>query len=490
MVKLSQHLSLEQRLTPQQILLSTLLQLPLLSLEQKIKTELELNPVLEESEELEEVEEEEEELLEENPEEVEEIKEDFEQLEENNKKEEDEIFEEVEEEVNWEELLNDDEAYEVRLPSGGNEEEFERPEVYHATMAEYLLNQLRMLNLKEDDFRIGEYVIYNLRDDGYLDSGVTAESISQIFQTTPEHVEKILKTIQRLDPVGIAARDLRECLLVQLEMGNENGKNDLPIRILQETFDDFSHKRYEKIAEKLEVSLEDVKKALETISKLNPKPGEGYWDVQQNYIIPDFIVEKVDDELVISLNEWNMPGLRISPHYKKLLRRARKLDKDVRKFLRKKVESARWFLTALHQRRATMLKVMHAIVDKQREFFEKGPEFIKPMIMKDIADIIGMDISTVSRVVNGKYVQTDYGVFELKYFFNEGMETASGEEVSTLRIKERLKEIISNESPNKPLSDEKLAELLNKEGVPIARRTVAKYREQLGIPVARLRRRI
>ncbi len=489
MVRLSQQLSLEQRLTPQQILLSTLLQLPMLSLEQKIKTELELNPVLEESDELEEIQDEEMEI-EENAQEAEEIQEEFEQLEENNKSEEEEIYEEVEEDINWEDLINDESSYELKMPSQKDEDEYERPEVYHATMAEYLLNQLRLLNLQEEDFRIGEYIIYNLRDDGYLDPEVSLESIAQIFNVDPEHVERILKMIQQFDPVGIAARNLRECLLVQLEAKNENGEYDTAIRILTEDYEDFVNKRYEKIAEKLNLSMEDVKRAVHEISRLNPKPGEGFWDVRQNYVIPDFIVEKVDDELVISLNEWNMPGLRISPHYLKLLSQARKLGKDVRKFLRKKVESARWFLMALHQRRATMLKVMHAIVEKQRDFFEKGPEHIKPMIMKDVADMIGMDISTVSRVVNGKYVQTDYGVFELKYFFNEGMETAAGEEVSTLRIKERLREIIEHEDPDKPYSDEKLAEILNKEGIPIARRTVAKYREQLEIPIARLRRKI
>ncbi len=487
MVRLTQQLSLEQRLTPQQILLSTLLQLPTLSLEQKIKTELELNPVLEETEELEEVEDQE---LEENLEQEEEIQEEFEQLEENNKSEEEELYEEAEEEINWEDLVNDDEVYDLKLPREKKEEEYERPEVYTATLAEHLLNQLRMYNLNEEEFRIGEYIIYNLRDDGYLDSEVSLESIAQVFQTTPEQVERVLKLIQHLDPVGIAARNLQECLIVQLEAKNEDGRYDLPLRILRETYDDFANKRFEKIAEKLGVSLDEIRKALEEISRLNPKPGEGYWDVRQNYIVPDFIVEKVDDKLVISLNEGNLPGLRISPHYLKLLQKGRKLDRDVRQFLRKKVESARWFLTAIHQRRATMLKVMHAIVEKQRDFFEKGPEHIKPMIMKDIADIIGMDISTVSRVVNGKYVQTDYGVFELKYFFNEGMETESGEEVSTLRIKQRLKELIENEDPHKPLSDDKLAKMLNQEGIPIARRTVAKYREQLGIPVARLRRKI
>ncbi len=488
MVKLTQHLALEQRLTPQQILLSTLLQLPMLSLEQKIKTELELNPVLEEAPELEEIQEEEE--LEEDLEKEEEIKEEFEQLEENNKTEEDEIYEEVEDDINWEELINDEEHYDAHIPRDKNEEEYERPEVYQATMAEHLLSQLHMLHLSEEDFRIGEYIIYNLRDDGYLDPEVTVEAIAQLFNRKPEEVESILKQIQRFDPVGIAARNLKECLMVQLETLDLNGNKELALRIIRDAYEDFINKRYEKIADELGVSLEEIKEALGVINKLNPKPGEGYWDTRQNYIIPDFIVEKVDDELVVSLNEWNMPGLHISPHYRKLMSQARKLDKDVRQFLRKKIESAKWFISALHQRRLTMLKVMNAIVELQRDFFEKGPEHIKPMIMKDVANKIGMDISTVSRVVNGKYVQTDYGVFELKYFFNEGMETADGEEISTLRIKEQMKEIIEEEDPRKPYSDDKIAQLLREKGIPIARRTVAKYREQLGIPVARLRRRI
>lgn len=489
MLKLSQNLSLEQRLTPQQILLSTLLQLPLLSLEQKIKTEMELNPVLEECEELEDVEEEEE-IIEEKAEETEKIEEEFKELEETSKSEEDERLEEAEEEMNWEDLLNDEDSHPARQNLRNQEDEYERPEVYRSTMAEHLLEQLHLANTSELEFRIGEYIIYNICDDGYLDREVTVESIAQIFDVPPETVEKVLRRIQRFDPVGIAARNLQECLIVQLMEKGENGKYSLPLQILTECYEDFANKRFEKIAEALDVKLEAVKEALEEIAKLNPKPGEGYWDSQRNYIIPDFVVEKVDNELVITLNEWNMPGLRISPHYRKLLSRSRKLDKDVRKFLRKKVESARWFLTAIHQRRATMLKVMHAIVERQRDFFEKGPENIKPMIMKDIAEMIEMDISTVSRVVNGKYVQTDFGVFELKYFFNEGMETDDGESVSTLKIKARLQEIISQESAKKPYSDEKLSLMLKAEGIPIARRTVAKYREQLGIPVARLRRRI
>jgi len=488
MVRLTQQLSLEQRLTPQQILLSTLLQLPMLSLEQKIKTEMELNPVLEEAEQLEETDEDD--MIDEDQKEVEEIQEEFEQLEENNKSEEEERYEETEEEVNWEDLVNDEDNYEKRIPYDKSKEEFERPEVYHSTMTDHLVEQLQLLNLNEEDFRIGEYIIYNLRDDGYLDSEVSCETILQIYQTTAENVERILKMIQNFDPVGIAARNLKECLEVQLESKNSNGAFAIPLKIIKNTYEDFVNKRYEKVIEELQITSEQLKEAIEVIGKLNPKPGEGYLDARQNYIIPDFTVEKVDNELVVSLNEWNTPGLRISPHYKKLLNQSRKLDRDVRKFLRKKVESARWFITALYQRRVTMMKVMQAIVEKQYDFFMKGPEYIKPLIMKDVAEAIEMDISTVSRVANGKYVQTDYGVFELKYFFNEGMETSEGEEISTLRIKERLREIIDNENPDKPYSDEKLSELLNKEGFPVARRTVAKYREQLDIPVARLRRKI
>ncbi|MCK5117851.1 MAG: RNA polymerase sigma-54 factor, partial [Candidatus Aegiribacteria sp.] len=346
MVKLSQYLALEMRLTPQQILLSTLLQLPMLSLEQKIKTEMELNPVLEEAPELEDIEEDEE-AIDENPNEIEEIKEEFDQLETSKKTEEEEKKEELEDEVNWEELVNDEDSYEFRLPRDKSEEVYERPDPYRATMAEHLLEQLHMLNLNEADFRVGEYIIYNLRDDGYLDAEVTAENTAMIFERQPEEIEKVLKQIQKFDPVGIAARNLKECLQIQLENLDMNGKKPLALRIVKEGFTDFVNKRFEKVAAILEVSLEEIKEAQEVINKLNPKPGQGYWDSRQNYVVPDFIVEKVDDELVVSLNEWNTPGLKISHHYKKLIRQGRKLEKDVRQFLRKKVESARWFINAL-----------------------------------------------------------------------------------------------------------------------------------------------
>ncbi len=490
MARLGQGLFQQQTqvLKPQQILVSTLLQLPMLMLEQKIKNELELNPVLEEAEEWEDIDEEDE-PMDEDAKEAEEIKEEFDQIEENNKSEEDKLNEEVQEEVNLEELLpNEDDMPDPKMPANRNEEERDMPEPYQKTMLEHLIDQLQMLKLNEKEFRIGEYIIFNLRDDGYLDAEVTTETIAQIFDTTPEKAEKILKMIQQFDPPGIAARNLKECLVNQLELKNSDGKYALPLKILNECYEDFVNRRFEKVADELNISLDVVKNALAEVSKLNPKPGEGFSDAKQNYIVPDFFVESVDGELVISLNEYKTPGLRISNQYKKMIRSPKKLDKDVKKFLKEKIDSAKWFIKAIRQRQATMQKTMEAIVQKQYDFFTKGPEHIKPMIMKDIAEEIEMDISTVSRVCKGKYVDTDYGIFELKYFFNEGMTTEDGDDMSTLKIKEQLKEIISNENPLKPLSDEKLAKMLNKEGIPIARRTVAKYREQLDIPVARLRR--
>ena len=340
--------------------------------------------------------------------------------------------------------------------------------------------------LTEKEFAIGEFLIWNIRDDGYLDASVSLETVARNFEVDVETVEKVLKKIQHLDPTGVGSRDLRECLMVQLE---EKGQTDsLAYIILRDHFEDFKNKRFQKILTELQIDRDTLQEAIDQIVKLNPKPGEGVFDARTNYIVPDFIVEKVGDEFIVSLNDWNIPPLRISNTYKKMLLNKSNIDKETKQYIRKKVESARWFINSIYQRKITMLKVMEAIVQKQREFFEKGPEYIKPLIMREIADMIGMDISTVSRVANGKYVQTDFGVFELKYFFNERIENEDGEEISTRRIKNRIKEIIEQEDHHKPLSDEKISAMLKKEGFPIARRTVAKYREQLGIPVARLRR--
>ncbi|MBM3325126.1 MAG: RNA polymerase factor sigma-54, partial [Calditrichaeota bacterium] len=282
-------------------------------------------------------------------------------------------------------------------------------------------------------------------------------------------------------------RNLTECLLIQLGQREKPAPN--AIRVLTECFDAFINKRYEVISRKLGIPLDEVKEAFEEIRRCNPKPGEGYFDEKQNYIIPDLIVTRMGDEFAIYLNDGNIPNFYINTAYKDMYLKG-ETDKQAREFLTRKLESARWFINAIHQRRTTIVRTMRAIVKRQEEFFRKGKEFLKPMILQDIAEDINMDISTISRVTSGKYVQTDWGVFELKFFFSERMESASGEDVSTKVIKDRLSEIIAGEDKSDPLSDQAIANLLAKEGFPIARRTVQKYREQLRIPVKRLRREI
>jgi RNA polymerase sigma-54 factor len=488
MVQLSQTMRLEQRLSPQQILLSTLLQLPLLSLEQKIQTELELNPVLEEG--LEEEMEQEIETIEATEEEKEEVEKELELTDPEDSNSDLDVKElnDAQEDSDWDELINDEESYEYRLPRDKNEEEFERPEVEVSSMTDHLMEQLNYLSLNEDDQKIGEYLIWNIKDDGYLDESVSMESVAEIFESNASKVESILKQIQKFDPVGVGSRGLQECLLVQLLDMNPSPK--LAVTIISDHFEDFKNKRYEKILSEVGLDRDELKEIIKLIGKLNPKPGLGLYNTKHNYIIPDFIVEKVEDEFVVTLNDWNIPPLRISKTYKQLLHSKNNTDKETKQYIRKKIESAKWFISSIYQRKATMLSVMQAIVEKQYDFFARGPSHIKPLIMREIADMINMDISTVSRVANGKYVQTDFGIFELKYFFTERIQTDDGEEISTRKVKERISEMISKENPDKPMSDEKISQVLTNEGFPVARRTVAKYREQLNIPVARLRKKI
>jgi RNA polymerase sigma-54 factor len=493
MVQLSQSMRLELKLSPQQILLSTLLQLPILSLEQKIQTEMEVNPVLEEGveDDLEQpAEMESPEPISASVEEEQEVRKELEVTDLQKDKIDLDVKElsAAQEDTDWDNLINDEDSYEIRLPRDKNEEDYERPEVVIETMTEHLIEQFRFLSLTELEKKIGEYLILNLRDDGYLDESVPLENAAKIFETDEKSIESVLKKIQFIDPVGIASRNLRECLLVQLQAAEEGPS--LALTIIENHFEDFKNKRYEKILSDLQIDEDELRNAIEHISRLNPKPGEAMYNTKHNYIVPDFIVEKVDDEFVVTLNDWNIPPLRINKTYKELLRTKNRVDKETKQYIRKKIESAKWFITSIYQRKVTMLNVMRAILQKQYDFFAKGPEYIKPLIMREIAEIISMDISTVSRVVNGKYVQTDYGVFELKYFFNEKIETDSGEEISTRKIKTRIQELVEKESPKKPLSDEKLSEILISEGFPVARRTVAKYREQMNISVARLRKKI
>lgn len=479
MLHLSQQMKMLQKLTPQQIQYLKLLQLPTLALEQMIKTELEANPLLEEGVEDEVTPEENTEEAPASVEETEEAK---------NAKD---------DEFSFEDFLNDEEAY---IPKGENraaddEDRDEFPIAASTPLAEKLIEQLRLAEVTDMGLSVAEEIIGNIDEDGYLhrdlESIVNDINLSRGLHLSVPQVEEVLGIIQRLEPPGIGSRTLQECLLIQLDfVKGDPHLIGLARRLLHDHFDEFTKKHYEQIAKMLGVPMDEVKRVLELIGHLNPKPGEGTINSQENYLTPDFIVTKDETEFIIQLNDKNVPPLRINRNYRELMsRRNKTTGADTKQFLRQKFDAAKWFIASIYQRRETMLKVMHAIVDRQRDFFESG-EGLKPLIYKDIAETIRMDISTISRVVNGKYVQTDFGVFELRHFFSEGISTQSGEDVSNKEVKERIREILAGEDKSQPFSDEEIAAVLKEKGFNIARRTVAKYRESMMIPVARLRRSI
>jgi len=477
-----QGLELRQTLSPQQILLSSLIQLPIVALEQKIKTEIEQNPVLEIEED----------ITEEAKEETDELESGLEEAADNgesdDQKEEDGDLEA--EEIDWDEILNDPDGFEPQYSAySGQKNHPDLPNPERLSLTDHLLDQINLLQFNELEREIAEQIIYNIDDVGYLSCDL--EIIAANVSSTVEKVEEVLKEIQHLEPQGIGSRNLRECLLIQLEdMVEDKPEAGTAYEIVEKYFDDFANKRFSKIEQKGGYSRDQLRLAQQVIEKLNPKPGEGLIDPETNYIVPDLIVERVDGEFIISLNDGNIPKLQLSNYYLSLYQKGKKSgDKETRDFLKKKIDSARWFINSIHQRRTTMLRVMQAIVNRQYDFFDKGKEYLKPMILKDIAEDVDMDISTISRVTNGKYVQTERGVFELKYFFTESIKTDNGE-VSNRVIKDRIKEIIEEEDKQSPLSDSKIAKKLRVEDYNIARRTVAKYREQMNIPVARLRREL
>ena len=473
-MQLRQDLKMRQELTlqPQQILRSELIQLPLLELELRVRSELEENPFLEEGEELEEV------TAENESDEPAVIAEVKDTPEEREKRE--------DREVDWQAILNDEDQYEYKPFRSAPVDYTEIPRPVTVTLNEHLLEQLGYTRLNESEHQIGEYIIGNINKDGYLDLQVS--EIADALSVSPDNVMTILKKIQQFDPLGIASRGLRECLLIQLRA--EESRNPHSETILDSYYDDFINKRFEAIARKMEIDLQEVKNAFQEITKLNPKPGEGYFDEKQNYIIPDLVVTEIGGVFQVYLNDGNIPNFYINNAYRNMMLRQKKTDKKVKEFITRKLESARWFINAIHQRRTTMLRTMRAIVKKQEGFFRRGAEHLKPMILADIAEEVEMDISTISRVTNGKYVQTDWGVFELKYFFSEKMETASGENVSTKVIKQKIREIVDDEDKMNPLSDQAIVTKLKDFGFNIARRTAQKYREQMRIPVKRLRREI
>lgn len=483
MLNISLQQKMLMKLSPQQVQYLKMLQLPTLALEQKIKAELEMNPLLEEG-----YDEEQEVVQEEAPKETPEDG----AAEDKTK----EVKENEEDKYTIEDYMNDDNSgYKAREVQDDEEkDDFPQPDttpLYHR-----LLEQFHLLDLSVEEGLLGQEIIGNIDEDGYLrrDLATIVQDLNLThgLNISLESAETVLKKIQRLDPVGIASRTLQECLIVQLEVSKcDPALKSLALRIMRDMYDDFTMRHFEEISKKLNVTLEDLKRVIWLIQHLNPKPGEGDFTPQENYIIPDFIVSQSESDFIISLNDRNIPPLRINKAYRELMSKRKKngVSNEAKDFIRQRFEAAKWFISSIHQRRETMMKVMRAIVDKQREFFETG-EGLRPMIYKDISEIIGMDISTISRVVNSKYVQTDYGVFSLRHFFSDSISTTDGDEVSNKEVKRKLKELMDAEDPLKPYSDDKLAQLLNAQGLNIARRTVVKYREAMLIPVARLRRKL
>ncbi len=497
-----------QKLSPQQIQLMKLLQVPTAALENRIKEEMEGNPALEEGQETDE-ESQDEQLYADAKEEKEPEKE--------TEPESEEIARDDEAEMTdyLSDYLEDDTAsYKLKSDNYSSDEDDKTiPIAVQDTFHEHLETQLGLANLNEHQSKVALQIIGSIDDDGYLRRETIALvddlAFSQNITTTEEEVLQMLEVVQEFDPAGIGSRDLQECLKIQLkrkldrEELNDQDKVNVTnaFTLITSHFDEFSKKHYDKLQRQMSLQEIELKHAIEEILKLNPKPASGYGgaDRIQHYIVPDFIIKNDRGALELTLNSRNAPDLRISDHYRDMLKSygtitKKKKDKKQREavmFIKQKIDAAKWFIDAIRQRQQTMYKTMYSILQYQHEFFLTGDQkVLRPMILKDIADITGLDISTVSRVANSKYVQTEFGTKRLKSFFSESLQTSSGEEVSTLEVKKILTELIEKESKRKPLSDEKLKDQLRESGYNIARRTVAKYREQLNIPVARLRKEL
>lgn len=484
MLKQTIQQKLQVKLSPQQIQLMKMLQIPTMELDQRIKEEMEVNPALEEgSEESESADDEQ--------------SEDQQEEQETENKEEDEI--------DLSDYFDDDDIpdYKLRVNNhSADDEERDTPLGAGRTFQDLLFAQLGMTELDEDQRLLAEYLIGNLDENGYLRRELAAVAndlaFSMNISATVADLEEVLAVIQDLDPPGVGARDLRECLLIQIKRSEvRNADTIMAEKVLVKYFEEFTKKHYEKIAKRLDIEESELKPAIDLILHLNPKPGNSMIEAARTvqHIVPDFLLISEDEELKLTLNARNAPELRISREYREMMQHYAKAkvkdakEKEALLFVKQKIDSAKWFIDAIRQRNDTLLYCMQAIVDYQKEFFLSGDETkLKPMILKDIADMVGMDISTISRVANSKHIQTNFGTYLLKYFFSESLSTDDGEEVSSREVKQILKDAIEAEEKRKPLPDEKLMELLNEKGYNIARRTVAKYREQLGIPVARLRK--
>ena len=445
--KLKQIQSQKQKLAPKQVLNAKLLQLNVVNLEQTILKELEQNPTLEQ---LDPVEEENVDLEKENP--IEDM------------------------DVSLEDMYSNESNYYL------SEQKKEVPIPDQTTFSENLIDQLQHINLEENEYEIAEEIIWNINERGYLDTDLIL--IADRYNLLEDEVAPILHKVQRLEPKGIGSRSLKECLMIQLD----EQKSSLAYTILDKSFDDFMHKRYDKIKDRFKCSSDELQEVVETISNLNPRPGEGFRDKFQT-VIPDLIVREDGDNWVITTNDSGLPELRISRFYKNQVEN-NEFQGQAKKFIKEKIDSAQWFIEAIQQRRVTMVNVMYSIIKFQPEWFAGNMEFLRPLRLQEIADNINMDISTISRSTRGKFADTPYGIFELKYFFTDSIKLSDGSIISTFIIKRVLEKIIKSENKDSPYSDDILVQKLKGKGYLLARRTIAKYRDQLGYPVARLRKQI
>jgi RNA polymerase sigma-54 factor len=485
---LKQHLQfkLSQKLSPQQIQLMKLIQLPTQAFEQRLKQELEENPALEGGKE---------ELQSELDSDFDNSNDDFDDNDSINT-----------EDINVDEYLSDDEIPDYRTQANNyssDDEERTMPYAAGTSFTQHLINQLNTYRLSEDEREIAEFLVGSVDESGYIRRELTDImddlAFTQNVYTTEEQIEKVLRIVHQLDPAGVGARNLKECLSIQLHRKEKNSDTELAINIIDNAFDQFTKKHYKKLLQKFDITEAQLKGAISEIEHLNPKPGGSYAGNNRivEHVVPDFAIKIVDGELELTLNGRNAPELHVSREYNNMLKGYKdakdksKSQKDAVLFIKQKLDAAKWFIEAIKQRQQTLFVTMSAIMHYQKEYFLTGDERnLKPMILKDIADEINMDVSTVSRVANSKYVDTPYGTKLIKEFFSESMKNDQGEDVSTREIKKILETVIEEENKKKPLTDENLASILKEKGYPIARRTVAKYREQLDIPVARLRKKI
>ncbi len=487
MLKQNLQFKLSQKLSPQQIQLMKLIQLPTQAFEQRLKEEMNENPALEGGKEEDEYADEFE-------------KEEFDDYEEDD-------YDRIDaEDINIDEYLSDDETPDYKLQANNysdDDEDREAPFAAPVTFHQDLINQLNTFILSDEDREVAEFLVGSIDDMGYIRRSISDIvddlAFTQGIYTDEENVERILHVVHELEPSGVGARDLQECLLLQLKHKTPTESVELAIDIIENQFEQFTKKHYDKLLHKYGVSQDQLKKAIEEIEKLNPKPGGAFTGNNKmvEHIVPDFTIRILDGELELLLNGRNAPELHVSKDYQDMLRTYKdskdksNAQKDAVQFIKQKLDSAKWFIDAIRQRQETLFVTMNAIMHYQQEYFLEGDETkLRPMILKDIADMIGLDISTVSRVANSKYVETPYGTKLIKEFFSEAMKNDQGEDVSTLEIKKILQNVIEEEDKQKPLPDDQLAEILKEKGYPIARRTVAKYREQLDIPVARMRKKI